>query len=52
MANVAMERLESVIRFSKSTLQLVTLVGWAIAILLSVRTAANRNAGFGLEQNN
>ena len=41
MASVAMERLESEMSDSRSTLQVVTDSGWLIATLFSVRTAAN-----------
>mmetsp|Transcript_13061 Transcript_13061/g.42265 ORF Transcript_13061/g.42265 Transcript_13061/m.42265 type:complete len:209 (-) Transcript_13061:918-1544(-) len=47
MASVAMERFESLMRPSMSMLQGVTAIGCAIAILLSVRTAEKRHAGFG-----
>lgn len=41
MASVAMLRLESEMSASMSMLQLVTAMGWVIATLFSVRTAAN-----------
>ena len=41
MARVAMLRFWSEIRLSMSMLQLVTAMGWVIATLFSVRTAAN-----------
>lgn len=47
MAYVAMDRFESVIKFSMSTLQAVTAAGWVIANLLSVLMAANLSTGFG-----
>mmetsp|Transcript_22058 Transcript_22058/g.55297 ORF Transcript_22058/g.55297 Transcript_22058/m.55297 type:complete len:225 (-) Transcript_22058:837-1511(-) len=50
MASVAMLRLLSAIMFSRSTLQVVTVRGNAIATLLSARTAAKRSVGFGEER--
>lgn len=47
MAYVAIDRLESVMRFSMSTLQAVTAAGWVIASLLSVLIAANLSTGLG-----
>ena len=47
MASVAMERLESVMRFSISRLQVVTVSGWVMATRLSVRMAANRSVALG-----
>ncbi len=50
MARVAMERLESVIRFSRSRLQAVTAAGWVMDTWLSVLTAANLSVALGEEQ--
>ena len=47
MASVAILLFTSVMRFSKSRLQVITDCGCIIATLLSVRTAANRNVGRG-----
>ena len=47
IARVAMLRLTSVIKFSRSKLQVVTDMGWAIATLFKVRTAANLRVGRG-----
>ena len=47
IASVAMLRLTSVIRFSRSKLQVVTDMGWVIATLFRVRTAANLRVGRG-----
>ena len=47
IASVAILRLTSVIKFSKSRLQVVTEVGCIMATLFKVRTAANRNVGRG-----
>ena len=47
IANVAMLRLESLIRPSMSMLHGVTASGCTMATLLSVRTAAKRRHGFG-----
>ena len=47
MANVAILRLTSVIRFSRSRLQVVTEVGCIMATLFNVRTAANLSVGLG-----
>ena len=47
MANVAMLLLTSVIKFSKSRLQVVTEVGCIMATLFNVRTAAKRRVGLG-----
>lgn len=52
MAKVAMLRLTSVMRFSKSRLQVVTEVGCIIATLFKVRTAANLKVGRGELKNN
>mmetsp|Transcript_51956 Transcript_51956/g.126738 ORF Transcript_51956/g.126738 Transcript_51956/m.126738 type:complete len:225 (+) Transcript_51956:1287-1961(+) len=50
MASVAIERFESAIMFSRSTLHVVTVSGNAIATLLSARTAAKRRVGLGEER--
>ena len=47
IARVAILRLTSVIRFSRSKLQVVTDIGCTMATLLSVRTAANLRVGRG-----
>ena len=47
MASVAILRLTSVIRFSRSRLQVVTEVGCIMATLFNVRTAANLKVGLG-----
>ena len=47
IARVAMLRLTSVIKFSRSKLQVVTDMGWAMATLFKVRTAANLRVGRG-----
>ena len=47
MASVAILRLTSVIRFSRSRLQVVTEVGCIMATLFKVRTAANLKVGLG-----
>lgn len=47
IAYVAMPLLESVIKFSISTLQVATLPGWTRAKALSVRIAANFRVDFG-----
>ena len=52
IARVAILRLTSVIRFSKSRLQVVTEVGCIIATLFKVRTAAKRRVGRGELKNN
>ena len=44
MARVAMLRFWSEMRLSMSMLQLVTAMGWLIATLFNVRTAANLQA--------
>lgn len=50
MAYVAMERLESVMRFSMSRLQAVTAWGWVMASLFSVLMAENLRTGLGEER--
>jgi hypothetical protein len=52
IANVAIERFTSVIKFSISRLHVVTHCGWVIAILLSVRTAAKRTVALAELKNN
>ena len=52
MANVAILRFTSVMRFSKSRLQVVTEVGCIMATLFNVRTAANLRVGRGELKNN
>lgn len=52
MASVAMLRFTSVIKFSRSRLQLVTDAGWIMATLFKVRTAANLKVGLGELRNN
>mmetsp|Transcript_5709 Transcript_5709/g.12563 ORF Transcript_5709/g.12563 Transcript_5709/m.12563 type:complete len:209 (-) Transcript_5709:1060-1686(-) len=47
IASVAIERFESLMRPSMSMLHGVTASGWAMATLLSVRTAENLQHGFG-----
>lgn len=47
IASVAMLRLTSVIRFSRSKLQVVTDMGCVMATLFNVRTAANLSVGRG-----
>ena len=47
IASVAMLRLTSVIRFSRSKLHVVTDIGWVMATLFNVRTAANLRVGRG-----
>lgn len=47
IARVAMLRLTSVIKFSRSKLQVVTDMGCVIATLFKVRTAANLSVGRG-----
>ena len=47
IANVAIDRFESLISPSISILHGVTANGWTIATLLRVRTAANRRHGLG-----
>lgn len=50
MAYVAIDRFESVIKFSISTLQAVTAAGWVMASLFSVLIAANLRMAFGEER--
>ena len=52
IANVAMLLLTSVIKFSKSKLQVITDCGCIIATLFNVLTAANRSVGLGELRNN
>lgn len=47
IARVAMLRLTSVIKFSRSKLQVVTDMGCVMATLFNVRTAAKRRVGRG-----
>ena len=47
IARVAMLRLTSVIKFSRSKLQVVTDMGCVMATLFNVRTAANLRVGRG-----
>ena len=47
MAKVAILRFTSVIKFSRSRLQLVTDAGCVMATLFNVRTAANLSVGLG-----
>ena len=47
IASVAMLRLTSVIKFSRSKLQVVTDMGCVMATLFNVRTAANLRVGRG-----
>jgi hypothetical protein len=46
-----MERLLSLMSASMSMLQLVTAMGWVIATLFSVRSAAKRRTGLLLDRN-
>ena len=52
MANVAIDRLTSVIKFSMSRLQVVTHNGCVMAILFNVRTAPKRTVALGELKNN
>ena len=50
IAKVAMDQLESLIKFSKSKLHAVTAAGWVMDTWFNVRTAEKRNVALGLEQ--